>query len=145
MKGILLKERKTRHRLAERMGRAPGRRALELLGCAGAGFLLAGLPLLGAPAPLGACLVLCVGLWSRGLGALAGAWGGYLLFWGWGPALEPLTLSLSCFAGALIFRNTPVSRSLLAGSLSALVGSLFLLEEASVCCPCWRRVSSGTR
>ncbi len=130
MKGILLKETERPVRLAGAFWRSPGgRRALELLGCAGAGILLAGLPLLGAPAPLGACLVLCVGLWSWGLGALAGAWGGYLLFWGWGPALEPLTLSLSCFAGALIFRNTPVSRSFLAGTLSALVGGLFLLEE----------------
>ena len=129
MKGILLKEGKLRHRLAEALGPGTGGRALEILAWAGAGLLLAGLPLLGAPAPLGACLVLCAGLWGPGLGALAGAWGGYLLFWGWGPALEPLTLSLSCFAGALIFRNTPVSRSLLTGSLSALVGGLFLLEE----------------
>lgn len=138
-----------------------GRAALETLGWGAASFLLAGLPLLGGPAPLAACLPLCVETPSRTEGradcprcrpggsgseerradcprggagllhsaaALVGACGAYILLWGWAEALEPLALALSCFAGALIFRRTPVSRSALAAGLCAAVGSLFLLD-----------------
>ncbi len=136
MNGTLLKEKTALRRGWElglaglgRLAAAPGGRlGLEALGFAGAGLLLAGLPLLGGPLPLGACLVLCCGFGLRGGAALLGAMGGYLLFWGWEAALEPLALSLSCFAGTLIFRRTPVSRSLLALCLCLAVGGLFLLD-----------------
>ena len=60
--------------------------------------------------------------------ALVGACGGYIVLWGWELAMEPLALALSSFAGAVIFRRTPVSRSLLAALLCAAVGGLFLLD-----------------
>lgn len=103
--------------------------ASETLAWALGGLLLAALPLLGRPLPLGACLVYCAGLWAPALGALAGAFGGYLLFWGWAAALEPLTLSLCFLAAALILRRTPVSPAPLCGGLTAGVGAVFLLDS----------------
>lgn len=105
-----------------------GRAALEALAWGGGAFVLAGLPLLGSPAPLAACLPLCGAFGLRSGAMLLGAGWGYALLWGWAAALEPLALSLSCFAGALIFRRTPVSRPALCAGLCAAVGSLFLLD-----------------
>ena len=148
MKGTVLKEKTALGRAAELAGRLAASRAgwtaLEALGWGVGSFLLADLPLLGAPGPLAACLPLCVegvtqtegradcpryrfGLLNL-VAALVGACGGYVLFWGWELALEPLALALSSFAGAVIFQRTPVSRSLLAASLCAAVGGLFLLD-----------------
>ena len=135
MKATLLKEKSAlawSARLRRALGRfaeAPaGRRSLEALAHAAGAFLLSALPLPGGPGPLGAVLILCAGLWAPGVAALLGACGGYALFWGWEAAMEPLALSLSCFAGALIFRQTPVSRPALAAALTAAVGGLFLLD-----------------
>jgi stage II sporulation protein E len=54
--------------------------------------------------------------------------------------MEPLALALSCFAGALIFRRTPASRSLLAVSLCAAVGGLFLLDTGVTLLPLLRLI-----
>ena len=109
-------------------------------------FLLSGLGLFGAPLPLGASLILCVGetgptghagrlcrveasFWVRASTALLGACVGYALLWGWTLAMEPLALSLSCFVGALLFRRMPVSRPALSAGLCAAVGGLFLMDS----------------
>ena len=132
MNGIQLQEKTALKRAWETARRIaasrPGRRTGETLAWAGAGFLLAGLSLFGGPMPLGACLTLCAGFGLRAGAALLGACGGYILLWGWAAALEPLALALSSFAGTLIFRRTPVSRSLLALCLCGAVGGLFLLD-----------------
>ena len=116
------------HGLRHLEGGRIGRAALEHLAWGVGAMVLSGLPLLGGPAPLAACLLLCGDFGLRSAALLLGAGGGYLLLWGWALALEPLALSLSCFAGALIFRRTPVSRSALCAGLCAAVGSLFLLD-----------------
>ena len=105
-----------------------GRRGLEAAAWGLGGFLLAAVGLLGGPLPGGACLVLWAPLPLAGPAALLGACGGYALFWGWEGAMEPIALALSCLAGALIFRRTPVSRGMLAASLCLAVGGLFLLD-----------------
>ena len=109
---------------ASGIGRAGLRAGAYAVGALG----LSALGLLGGPLPLGAALALCAPLPLGSLGALAGACGGYVLFWGWEAAMEPLALSLSCFAGAVIFRRTPVSLPALAGGLCLAVGGLFLLD-----------------
>ena len=139
-----------------RMAALLGRGSLAALAWGGAAFLLAGLRLPGGPAPAAACLSLCPGAGaearaedSRGgdlgfgicLGAaLLGACGGYRLIWGWESAMEPLALSLSCFAGALIFRRTPVPRPALSAGLCAAVGGLFLLDSGLGLLPLLRLV-----
>ena len=105
--GILQKQtnrlRRTVHRLLQtRIGAA----AIRSLGLLAGSFLLAGGRAAGRPLPLAACLVLVAGLWPGTLTALAGACGGYVLLWGWEAAMEPLALSLSFFAAAVIFRST---------------------------------------
>lgn len=45
--------------------------------------------------------------------------------------MEPLALSLSFFAAAVIFRSTPVSRPLLSAGLTAAVGAVFLLDTGA--------------
>ena len=135
-----------------------GRGALAALAWGGGAFALAALPLPGGAAPMAACLPLCVepwtggaeqpdgprrtgfGLWVSAGAALLGACGGYALFWGWELAMEPLALSLSCLAGSVIFRRTPVSRSVLAASLCLAVGSLFLLDTGLGLLPLLRLV-----
>ena len=174
MNGTSLKEKTAsgRVRAALRNGASrlaasrPGRAAL------GAGIhglcalLLAAPGLLGGPLPAAACLSLCVGSDLRterradrpsgGTGGLAtafaamlGACGGYVLFWGWELAMEPLALALSCFAGAVIFRRIPSSRTALAAGLCAAVGALFLLDTGVSFLPLLRLalgtiVSAGT-
>lgn len=174
MNGTSLKEKTAsgRVRAALRNGASrlaasrPGRAAL------GAGIhglcalLLAAPGLLGGPLPAAACLPLCVGSDLRterradrpsgGTGGLAiafaamlGACGGYVLFWGWELAMEPLALALSCFAGAVIFRRIPSSRTALAAGLCAAVGALFLLDTGVSFLPLLRLalgtiVSAGT-
>ena len=152
MNGTILKEKTAAGRALGALRTGAGRLAASRAGRAGLGalawgggaFVLAGLPLLGGPAPLAACLPLCVESCSltegrtdrrrRAAGllkiaaALLGACGGYAALWGWEAAMEPLALALSCFSGALIFRRTPVSRSMLAAGLCAAVGGLFLLD-----------------
>ena len=136
MNGIKLKENTLLRQAAAglrralgRFGAAPaGRRCLEALGYAAGALLLSALPLPGGPAPLAACLILWAGLWAPAGAALLGACGGYVLFWGWELAMEPLALSLSCFAGTLIFRRTQISRAALGAFLNLAVGGLFLLD-----------------
>ena len=151
MNGIHLKEKTFAGRIAEALRGAAagltasrtGRAGLAALAWLGGAFLLAGLRLPGGAAPAAACLPLCVEgalegerradcprctVWPCVAAALLGACGGYSLIWGWEAAMEPVALSLSSFAGALIFRRTPVSRSVLAAGLCAAVGSLFLLD-----------------
>ena len=132
---------------AARRGRAAGaalwHAAAETLAAGGAAFLLAALPLLGGPLPAAACLILCVGLLRRETAALLGACAGYILLWGWEAAMEPLALALSCFAGALLFRRTPVSRSFLAAVLTLAVGGLFLLD-AGFSLTALARLAAGT-
>ncbi len=129
MNGTILKEKNAlRRSVAGLAASRAGRTGLEALAYGAGGALLAALPLLGGPAPLAACAVLCGGVWLRGTALLLGACGGYLLFWGWAGALEPLALALSCFAGAVIFRRTPVSRAGLATALCLAVGGIFLLD-----------------
>ena len=134
------KPRKLAARAAET---AFGQSALGALAAGGAAFLLAALPLLGGPLPAAACLILCVGLLPREAAALLGACGGYVLLWGWEAAMEPLALALSCFAGALLFRRTPVSRSMLASVLTLAVGGLFLID-AGFSLPALVRLAAGT-
>lgn len=96
----------------------------------GAGALLASvLGCLGQPLPAAACLVLCAGTPLQASAALLGACGGYILFWGWELAMEPVALSLSCLVGFALFRRTPVSRPGLCAGLCAAVGALFLLDS----------------
>lgn len=139
MNGMQLKEKTARGRAAAWLGHAVetarrvaasrlSRKALEAATYCVGGFLLAAVPLFGGPLPLAACGVLCAGLWLRGGSFLLGACGGYVLLWGWETAMEPLALSLSCFAAAVIFRRTPVSQAALTVILCAAVGGLFLLD-----------------
>ncbi|MBQ1371624.1 MAG: SpoIIE family protein phosphatase [Oscillospiraceae bacterium] len=115
--------------LGKRAARSPvGKKLLRTAGYGGAAFLLTAPPLFGQPLPLGAALMLCAELWLPALGALAGACGGYILLWGWEAAMDPIALTLSCFAAALLFRKAPISRSILAAVLTLAVEGLFLLD-----------------
>ena len=106
----------------------PGKKCLRLAGLTGGCFLLAAARIVGSPLPLAACVVMLAGAWSGSLAALLGAGGGYILLWGWEAAMEPLALSLSFLAAAIIFRNTPISKSVLSAGLTAAVGAVFLLD-----------------
>ena len=105
-----------------------GQLATSLLWGAGA-FLLCAARAIGRPLPLAAGAILLAGASPAGLLATGGAIGGYLLLWGWEAALEPLALSLSFFAAAVIFRKTPISLPLLSAGLTGAVGAVFLLES----------------
>lgn len=105
-----------------------GKKSLRLAGLAAGCFVLAAARAAGSPLPLAACMVMLAGLWSGSLAALLGAGGGYILLWGWDAAMEPLALTLSFFAAAIIFRSTPVSKSVLSAGLTAAIGAVFLLD-----------------
>ncbi|MBQ1410277.1 MAG: SpoIIE family protein phosphatase [Oscillospiraceae bacterium] len=131
MKGIQLKEKPTQRIGALCAGwtdawRQKGREGLQALALS---FLLSGLGFFSVPLPVAACLVLCAGSPGQAGAALLGACGGYILFWGWDLAMEPLALSLSCFVGFALFRRTPVSRPGLCAGLCGAVGALFLLDS----------------
>ena len=132
MRGMLLKEKrglqwKRRVEAPHRTGAAES--LLRQAGFCFGGFLLAAGQAAGRPLPLAACLVFLAGVWPGALAALAGACGGYLLFWGWAGAMEPLALSLSFFSAAVIFRNTPISGPALCAGLTGAVGVVFLLDS----------------
>ena len=131
MKAIQLKERPIQGNGTWYAGLAAvlsqnGVKALLYAGCV---LLASGLGCFGLPLPIAACLVLCASVPLQAGAALLGALGGYLLFWGWELAMEPVALSLSCFVGFALFRRTPVSRSALCAGLCAAVGGLFLLDS----------------
>lgn len=131
MKGIQLKEKPIQrigacYAALAAVWRQNGKRALLYAGCA---LLVSGLGCFGLPLPIAACLVLCASVPLQAGAALLGACGGYILFWGWELAMEPVALSLSCLVGFALFRRTPVSRPGLCAGLCAAVGALFLLDS----------------
>ena len=105
-----------------------GRLATPLLWGA-ATLILCGAQAFGRPLPLAAGAILLAGASPGGLFAAAGAIGGYLLLWGWEAAMEPLALSLSFLAAAVIFRKTPISLQYLSAGLTGVVGAVFLLDS----------------
>ncbi|MBQ1406405.1 MAG: hypothetical protein IIZ00_09385, partial [Oscillospiraceae bacterium] len=105
-----------------------GRLATPLLWGA-ATLILCGAQAFGRPLPLAAGAILLAGASPCGLLATVGAIGGYLLLWGWEAAMEPLALSLSFFAAAVIFRKTPISMQCLSAGLTGAVGAVFLLDS----------------
>lgn len=107
---------------------APVRRLLACACCLAGSFLLSALSLAGRPLPLAATLVLSLTSWPEKLLAFAGAGAGYVLLFGPESAMEPVALLLSILAAAVIFRRTPISKALVAGSLTAAVGVVFLLD-----------------
>ncbi len=105
-----------------------GRLATPLLWGA-ATLILCAAQAFGRPLPLAAGAILLAGASPCGLLATAGAIGGYLLLWGWEAAMEPLALSLSFSAAAVIFRKTPISLQCLSAGLTGAVGAVFLLDS----------------
>ena len=109
-----------------------GRLATPLLWGA-ATLILCAAQAFGRPLPLAAGAILLAGASPGGLLAAAGAIGGYLLLWGWEAAMEPLALSLSFLAAAVIFRKTPISLQYLSAGLGSLTATRLRKCEKALC------------
>ena len=94
---------------------------------------LAALRLGDAPLPVAAAAVLSVAFFPHAAFAALGALAGYVLCWPWAEALEPVALTVLCFAGAGLFHEL-LQRSrwlapLMSLSLCAVLGAVMLLDE----------------
>ena len=87
----------------------------------------------GQALPLAACILPCVLFFPEALFAAVGGIAGYALCWGLEGGLEQISVTLLIFAACGIFRDTAFSESdwffpFLCGSLSAVIGFVFVLE-----------------
>lgn len=112
----------------------PVETALQCLGACLAGLVLAGASAAGTWLPLSVCLGGALGLGLPSFAAYGGGCLGYVLFWGFGTALEPMAAGLLVEAGMCIFADQSQEENpwLIAGGVTAflaLVSFLFLLEQ----------------
>lgn len=97
-------------------------------------LLLSAVPLGERPLPLAASLVLALEFFPYSLLAALGATSGAVLLWPWALALEPVTVTVLCFAAAGLFHDAGLRESerfaaTLGVGLSAAVGFVFLLDQ----------------
>ena len=105
--------------------------------CAAAFFgalLLSSVPLGTRPLPLAASLVLALEFFPFGLLAALGSVAGAVLLWPWALALEPVAVTVLCYAAAGLFHDTGLRESerfaaILGLCLTAAVGFVFLLDQ----------------
>lgn len=135
MKGLTMRPRLHLRRLAEDWRTKPALRSgLRCAATFFAALLLSAAPLDGRPLPLAACLVPALTFFPYGLLAALGAIAGSVLLWPWAQALEPLAVTVLCFAAAGLFHDAGLPESelfagLVGALLSAAVGFVFLLDR----------------
>lgn len=106
---------------------------IRTLGAFLVGFVLSAAAISGHQMPFAICLVAGLGFSLPAFFAFFGAGSGYVLFWGFSGALEPIAVGMLILAVACIFHDLishgnrwflPASTTL----LSALIGVLFLID-----------------
>ena len=111
----------------------PAKTALRCLGTFAAALVLSAAPLGKRPLPLAASLVLALDFFPYSLLAALGSVAGAALFWPWTQALEPVAVTVLCYAAAGLFHDAGLPESerfagILGLCLSAAVGFVFLLD-----------------
>ena len=133
---MMLRLRRLAARLTARLQESPVMRcAVQTLLYAAAGFFLSGAVLLTRPVPLALALQAALPFGVPAVGTYLAAAGGYLFFWGFDAALEPMAVGFLLLAGRALFHDLlPKDRRWFvpvgAASLCLPVGLIYLIQSA---------------